>query len=99
MPSEVKYFVARTGKEMALTLRNYQRYIGQLLSTKWKLEEVEIGTYDKVYDHRDGRYYFEKKIVKLNASAILDVQWIEQRIAEDELKALEEAGEETEETG
>jgi len=85
IPDEVKYYVARTGQTVGVTMRNYKRLLGILLETHWELKEIEIGTYDKVYDQRDGQYYFERKIVKINANALIDLQWIAERTPEKEV--------------
>lgn len=85
VPDEVKYYVARTGQLVGATMRNYKRYLGVLLETHWSLEEIEIGTYDKIYDPRDGQYYFERKIVKLKANSLIDLQWIAERKTETEV--------------
>jgi hypothetical protein len=91
-PSEVKYYLARTGATMGLTMRNYKRYLGILLETHWELKEVELGVYDKAYDYTDGQYYFERKVIKVGANAILDVQWIAEREKEgDVIKQGEDA--------
>jgi len=87
IPDEVKYYVARTGQTVGVTMRNYKRMLGILLETHWELKEIEIGTYDKVYDQRDGQYYFERKIVKVNANALIDLQWIAERTPEKEIVA------------
>ena len=87
IPDEVKYYVARTGQTVGVTMRNYKRLLGILLETHWELKEIEIGTYDKVYDQRDGQYYFERKIVKINANALIDLQWIAERTPEKEVLA------------
>lgn len=86
-PSEVKYYLARTGGTMGLTMRNYKRYLGILLETHWDLKEIELGVYDKAYDYTDGQYYFERKVIKVGANAILDVQWIAEREREDKVIA------------
>jgi hypothetical protein len=85
VPSEVKYYVARTGKMIAVTQRNYKRYLGYLLETRWDLRELELGVYDKVYDTVTGKWYYEKKIVRLGVGSIIDLQWIEERRSEEEM--------------
>lgn len=87
VPSEVKYYISRTGQTIGVQIRNYQRYIGPLLSTTWDLVELEIGVYDKVYDQVTGQYYFERKICKIPKGQIVDFDWISERISEEELKA------------
>jgi len=89
VPSEVKYYVARTGSMVGITQRNYKRYLGILLDTHWTLEEIELGVYDKVYDPVSGQYWFERKIVKVKIGSIIDLQWIAER--EPEEKVVEEA--------
>jgi len=85
VPSEVKYYVARTGKMIAVTQRNYKRYLGYLLETRWDLKELEIGVYDKVYDTVTGKWFYERKIVRIGVNSIIDLQWIEDRVSEEEL--------------
>lgn len=96
VPSDVKYYMARVGVQLAITMRNYKRYIGVLLGTYWDLKEIEIGTLDKVYDTRDGRAYFERKILRTRVGGLVDLQWIAERTPEEEFLAAEaeEAGEE-----
>jgi len=79
IPSEVKYYVSRTGQQLAIQIRNYHRYLGVLLETKWELKEVEIGTAEKLYDQNDGQYYFERKIVRLPIGQIVSFDWIKER--------------------
>jgi len=82
---DVKYYLARTGKQVAVTMINYHRYMGMLLQTKWDLKNVEIGVFEKVYDHNTGKYFFERKIVRLEANNIRDFQIIEERQEEEEV--------------
>ena len=87
VPSEVKYYVARTGQQIGITLRNYKRYLGVLLDTHWELTEIELGVYDKVYDTVTGEQYYERKIVKCKLGGIIDIQWIKDRKPEREVLA------------
>jgi len=89
VPPEVKYYVARVGQDVGLTLRNYKRYLGKLIDSHWMLDSLEIGTVDKVYDSVTDKYFYEKKICVIKTSSILDVQWIKER------KSFEEFEEET----
>lgn len=83
VPDEVKYYVARTGQTIGLTMRNYKRYLGVLLETHWTLDEIEVGVLDKMYDVVDGKHYFERKIVKTRIGGLIDVQWIAERTPEE----------------
>jgi len=85
VPSEVKYYVARTGQQVGITMRNYKRYLGVLLDTHWDLTELELGVYDKVYDLVSGENYFERKIVKTRLAGLIDLQWIAERTPESEV--------------
>jgi hypothetical protein len=97
VPPEVKYYVARVGQDIGLTLRNYKRYLGKLIDSHWMLESLEIGTVDKVYDSVTDKYYYEKKICVIKTSSILDVQWIKERKSFDEFEAERLAEQEKEE--
>ena len=85
MPSEVKYYLLKSGTMIGVTMRNYKRHLGVLLSTHWDINELEVGVYEKEYDQNTGKYYFERKIIKLNPQSVIDIQWIAERIEEDEM--------------
>jgi len=90
VPSEVKYYASRTGSLIGLQVRNYHRFVGVLLDTKWELKYVEVGVYEKLYDQNDGQYYFERKIVRIPISQVIAFDWIAERTPEE--KVLEEEG-------
>jgi len=87
VPPEVKYYVARVGQEIGLTMRNYKRYLGTLVDSHWDLLSLEVGTVDKVYDTVRDKTYYEKKIVVINTSGIVDMQWIKERKAWEDFEA------------
>jgi hypothetical protein len=89
LDSPVKYYLARTGSLCGVQVRNYHRYIGVLLETHWTLTEIEIGTYDKVYDQVSGEWYYEKKIVRLPAGQIVAIDWIQERHREKDVLGTE----------
>ena len=96
-PSEVKYYLLKSGSTVAITMRNYRRHIGVLLTTRWDIREMEMGVYEKEYDQSEGRYYYERKIIKLNPQGIIDLQWISERIPEEEIeKQIQQSIEEEE---
>ena len=84
VPSDIKYYISRTGQQIGVQIRNYQRYVGPLLDTKWELKEIEVGVYDKVYNQVDGQYYYERKVSKLPVGQIVAFDWIADRVSEDE---------------
>jgi hypothetical protein len=93
IPSEVKYYISRTGQQIGLTMRNYKRYLGVLLGTYWDLTDVELGVMEKVFDQTTGEYFFERKVVKVKISNLVDVQWIHMRKPEVEIEREAEAEE------
>jgi hypothetical protein len=87
VPPEVKYYLARIGQNVGVTMRNYKRYLGVLIDTHWTLDELEIGTTDKVYDLVEDKTYFEKKVVKVRTGSIMDLQWIKERKSQETFEA------------
>ena len=90
VPSEVKYYLLKSGSQVGITMRNYHRYLGVLLSTRWDITELEVGVFEKFYDQNDGQYYYERKIVKLNPKSVIDIQWINERVNEVDMSKEEE---------
>jgi hypothetical protein len=94
IPSAIKYYVSRTGSTIGVTIRNYRRFIGPLLETEWDLKGIEVGVYDKVYDQSEGKYFWERKIIKVPVGAIVQFDWIAERVAEEKLEeAIQQAEE------
>jgi hypothetical protein len=56
-----------------------------LLETHWDLKSIELGVADKVYDTTSGKWFYEKKIIRMGVGSLIDFQWIEERKAEEEL--------------
>lgn len=96
IPSDIKYYVGRTGSQVGVQIRNYHRYLGVLLDTKWELKEIELGVWEKVYDQNDGQYFYERKIVKMPVGQIVSFDWIKERLTEEEMLAETSEGEEAE---
>lgn len=90
VPTGVKYYVARTGQKVAITMRNYKRYMGQLLSTHWDIKEIELGVNDVVYDVQTGQRFFERKTIRVGMGGIIDFQIIYDRVPEEEMLDQEE---------
>jgi len=87
VPPEVKYYVARVGQDVGITMRNYKRYLGVLVDSHWDLKSLELGVIDKVYDSVNDQTYYEKKIVIITTSSIMDIQWIKERKAWEQFQA------------
>lgn len=88
IPSEIKYYVSRTGQTIGVQIRNYQRYVGPLLDTVWELKAIEIGVYDKMFNQVDGEYYYERKISRLPIGQIVAFDWIAERKSQKEMEQL-----------
>lgn len=93
-PSEVKYYLLKSGTQIGVTMRNYKRHLGVLLSTRWDIRELEIGVFEKEYDQSTGKYYYERKIIKLSPQGMIDIQWIQERKEEAEMEREIVAGDE-----
>jgi len=85
IPTDVKFYASRTGSSIGLQVRNYHRFVGVLLDTRWELKYVDVGVYEKVYDQNDGQYYFERKIVRIPLSQIVAFDWIASRESEESI--------------
>ena len=95
VPTGVKYYVARTGQLVAITMRNYKRYMGQLLSTHWDIKEIELGVTDVEYDVQSGQRYYERKTIRVGMGGIIDFQIIYDRKSEQEMLEDQEDSENT----
>jgi len=94
---DVKYFVLRIGSQVRAVRRDYKGSTGELGEVKFVPSEFEIATYEKRYNETDGKYYYETKVVKIPAAAIMFFEFIsEQESADDvdkyEIQNLEEEG-------
>jgi len=90
----VKDMVSRVGQTVAVTRRDYKRYIGNLLDCKWELKEINIECGEKVWDSEAGCYVYEHKTLRVPANSILHTEfiidrteWVEDEGAKAELSA------------
>lgn len=93
-PSEVKWYIARTGQMVGIVMRNYQRHLGRLMATHWTIDAIEIHVAEKVYDTATGDYYFEDKTIRTKLGGLIKFEVIHERKSESALE--EERGEEPE---
>jgi len=97
LPDDVKYFVLRIGSTVRAVRRDYKGTFGELGEVKFVPSEFEIATYEKRYNELDGKYYYETKVVKIPAAAVMFFEFVsEQELAEEvdkyEIQSLEEEG-------
>jgi len=97
LSDDVKFFLLRIGSQVRAVRRDYRGTLGELGEVKFAPSEFEIATYEKRYNETDGKYYYETKVVKIPAAAIMFFEFIsEQENAEEvdtyEIQSLEEEG-------
>ena len=71
----VKRFLQRIGTQVRFMRRDYKGTIGELGEVKFEPKQIEIATYEKVYNYEDGKYYYERKLVIYPWAA---VAWMEE---------------------
>ena len=97
LSDDVKYFLLRIGSEVRILRRDYKGSAGELGEVKFVPSEFEVAVYEKRYNENDGKYYYEKKVIKIPQSAVMMIEFIsESTSAEDiekyEVASLEEEG-------
>ncbi len=81
---DVKYYALRVGQLVRVMRRDYKGSIGELQQVKFEPKEMELAVYEKTYNYQDGKYYFERKVLKMPFSAIAWPEFIsEQNLAEE----------------
>ena len=92
---DVKYFVLRIGSMVRVVRRDYRGSTGMLGEVKFVPAEFEIAVYEKKYNDTDMKYYYETKVQKIPASAVMWFEFISEQelVSEDdkyEVQSLEE---------
>lgn len=82
---DTKYYLQRIGQTCRVVMRNYQGHLGTMLAPIFDLKYIELGTVEKTYDQKDGKYYFETKTMRIPAGMILDIEFISERTLAEEL--------------
>jgi len=85
LDDDVKFYLLRAGTLVKVVRRDYKASVGMLNQVKFELSEVEVDCFEKTYNYQDGKWYFEKKVVKMPKAAF---SWLEsvydQQLAEEE---------------
>ena len=97
IPDEVKYFVYRVGSQIRILKRDYKGTMGELGEVKFEATQYELSVFEKRFNETDGKWYYEKKVVKIPSSATMMIEFIEDmKLASDvdmeEVMSLEEIG-------
>jgi len=97
LSDDVKYFLLRIGSMVRILRRDYKGSMGELGEVKFVPSEFEVAVYEKRYNETDGKYYYERKVIKIPQSAVMMIEFIsEQELAEEvdkyEVQPLEGEG-------
>ena len=74
---EIKYYILRVGTQVRIVKRDYKGSVGELGAVKFKLDELEVNVYEKVYNYVDGKQYLESKTLKIPSGAIMMQEFIQ----------------------
>jgi hypothetical protein len=92
LDDECKYYLLRVGQTVRVLKRDYKGSVGELGSVKFNLAEVELQVVEKTYNFTDGKYYYERKVVKIPSGAILMQEFISESQLADEVEKPEVMG-------
>ena len=95
LDEDVKKLLLMVGSTVRVMQRNYTGKVGELGEVRFEPKTIEVVVYEKTYNYNDGKYYYERKVVKYPFAAILWVEdLLEQRLAEEvedfSLESIEE---------
>lgn len=88
---DVKYFVLRVGQLARIMRRDYKGSVGELGQVKFEPKEIELAVYEKTYNYQDGKYYYERKVVKMNFASIAWCEFISEQTEAEEVEKYEVA--------
>ena len=92
IPDEVKYLVYRVGSLVRLIRRDYKGSLGELGEVKFEVSEYELSVFEKRFNETDGKYYYEKKVVKIPSSAVMMLEFVSEMQLADEVDKEEVIG-------
>lgn len=74
-----RYYIARTTQLCRVITSYNKEYVGLLLEVEWDIKNLDVGVYMKTYNYGDGKYYWERKIVRIDGSKIMNIEWISEQ--------------------
>ena len=89
IPEDVKYLLYRIGTQVRILRRDYKGSLGKLGEIRFEPKEYEISVFEKHYNETDGKYYYEKKVIKIPSSAVMMLEFIQERIPAETLEKEE----------
>jgi len=79
IPDDVKYLVYRIGTVVRVVKRDWKGGLGELGEIKFEPKEYELSVYEKRYDETEGKFYYERKIVKIPSGGVMWLEFIQER--------------------
>ena len=76
---DVKYFVLRIGSLVRAIRRDYKGSLGELGEVKFEPKQFEIAVYEKRFNESDNKFYYERKVQIIPASAIMYFEFISEQ--------------------
>jgi len=76
IPPEVKFWMDRYGLPIRVVRLDMREWVGQIVSTRWELKEIEVGVFDTYKNYSTGEKIKEKKIMLLPWNVLRGVDFI-----------------------
>lgn len=76
LDDEVKFYITRIGSPVRIIRRDYKGSVGELGQVHFDLKEIELTVYEKQFNYNDGKYYFERKTLKIPSSVLAWFEFI-----------------------
>lgn len=76
LDDEVKHYLTHAGTMVRLMRRDYKGSVGELGQVKFEPSIIEIYVYEKTYNYGDGKYYYERKLIRIPNSVIAWLEFI-----------------------
>lgn len=81
-------FLKKVGVLHRISTSMGKEFVGELLEAKWDLKTLELGVYEKRYDYNTGKYFWEKKILRIPAHTIRALEAITERVEEEKKEII-----------
>ena len=89
---DARYYLRRVGLVVRFMSRQFKGILGTFLKPVLTVEGFEVQVQEKEYDATEGRYFNESKTVKLPASSVVYLEFIQERERREEEEEREEEG-------
>lgn len=92
LDDDAKYLLIRVGTTVRILKRDYKGAVGELGAVKFEAKEYELAVYEKVYNYNDGKYYFERKVLKIPSGTVMMLEFIQSQEEESAVNVPEVEG-------